>query len=597
MHILSSCRAFSLLALLLIGVLRVAGMSRAPLLRSDLVPSLHSSAVKLSEMKDPRPDGISYERKAVILRKYLQQTYPNKSLADFSQSGLQKIYLTYSDHLSAEESETFCGLIISTPKSRDSDWEVEITGAHGRANWTLLTGLIEALPSISTLKWTESAPIPARILTTIEAKHPTCRLYYSLSYRPNFRDPEAFDLEFEDENDEKDVLRSPNDAKENGIESIMHSTALYSFKADIDEYDSDASTINTFHRILSTCPNIRELDIDIARRSFGFYSKTTGPSRDNAFDFSTSNDSLPPLEVLTLRKYDLDSGIKAQELAVYETEPDSLRWPWDQLPTSIVQSIGHRNFRFVGGFVKGAPIRRKVRWENTAEETNLDAWMRLMNWTQINTLNLDQPSSQLQKLEGGFLPNLKHVSFGANWCSWQPVLHFLTNVSALESLAIRDVGYFSPDSVIEIITAQHCPSLTTLRLDRTFLNSTHLSQLLRHCPHIEHLNLNMDRTSQWNYEILDTIAGFPALRSLVLRFDLRRDDMKEVHGDPSLGYSWEDVYYLGDRSDFIDEDDEFVLLGLKEYLIKKKVGQRFETIQTFVGSLEVPEAAVSLKYA
>lgn len=590
MHSKSRCRSFSLLVAFFVHVLVVEAMSRAPYRRSNLVPSFHSSSVKLSQMKDSRPEGISHERSNVLLLQHLLKTSPNKTLAHFSKPGLQQVYLDYSDSLSTEKSETFLKYLTTTSKSRDSVWEVEIMeGWYPYGNWTFLSDFIEALPSISTLKWSASFPIPAIILKSIE--HSTCHLYYKLSSYTLNTDPEEFESEIDDLGNERaDILARVKTASESEIESLINSNVLYSVSADLDGH---ASHIDLVYRILTTCPNVRELNLNIGQRNLGYRGDGYRGYGDElyAFNFSNTSQALPPLEVLTLRQYGLESATNGQMLMAWETPPDLLRWPWNKFPISIVQLVGYPWIRSVGGLVKGSLKWRPIRWDETTEETNLDSWMRLMDWTHLHTLNLQQPSSQLRKLEGSFLPNLKHVTISGIRCSMQPTLHFLSNISALNSLAILDVGHFSPDPVISVITAHHCPGLQNLRLDRTFLNSTHLSQLLHKCPKLYNLEISMDRVEEWDYEILDILTGFPELRSLTMRFDIRRIDRDEDHYDQYLGYSWEGIYEEN-RSGLVEQDDEAVLLALKGYLAKKKVGKRFETIRTLIGSLEVPKVAV-----
>ena len=459
---------------------------------------------------------------------------------------------------------------------------------YGLHNLTTLSNFIDEIP-LSKLKWRASFPIPAIIFKKIE--HSNCRLYYELSSYSLRTSPreyvlEEFDSEVESEGHElAEISGREKVAREAELQSLINSSILYSVSADLD---GDASDIDYVYRLLTTCTNIRELNLNFGGRDWG--SCGCG-GETHAFNFSNNNTSLPPLEVLTLKQYHFDSATNGQRLMAWETEPDRLRWPWNKLPASIIQSVGYPWIRSIGGLMEGSSKQHPVRWDETTEETNLDSWMRLMDWTHLHTLHLQQPSSQLRKLEGSFLPNLKHISIDGARCSMQPSLHFLSNISALESLAIYDVDYFSPDPVISIITAHHCPSLQNLRLDRTFLNSTHLSQLLHECPHLHNLEINIDRSEQWDYEILDVLAGFPKLRSLTLRFDIRRIDRDEYDRDEYFGYSWENIQEEN-RQSLVEDDDEMVLLALKGYLAKKKIGKRFETITTLIGGLEVPKAGV-----
>jgi hypothetical protein len=276
----------------------------------------------------------------------------------------------------------------------------------------------------------------------------------------------------------------------------------------------------------------------------------------------------------------------------WKTGPDKLRWPLNEIPPPVIEFLGYPLIHSIGGLVEGDQYQSPVAWDKTEEETNLDLWLELMDWTHLHTLKIQHPSTQLRKLEGGVLPSLRHVSFGSGGrCCMQDIRSFLVNVSALESLSLHEIPYFSPDPIVNIISKHHCPTLESLRLDRTFLNSTHLSQLLHHCPWIHTLDINMDRTENWDYGILDTLVSFPELRSLTLRVDIRRMDEDEEEMDAHLGYS-RAIDYDGYRHSLVDEDDEIMMLALRGYLTKRKMGTKFEKIRTLVGELEVPKAGI-----
>ena len=298
-----------ILLLFLVHLLTVEAMSMAPLRRSRIVPSLHSSSVKLWEMKDPRPDGITYERSNVLLLQHLQKTAPTKSLADFSNHGLQRVYIDSSDAQSIERSEIFLEYLISNKKSKGSIWEVEIMEGSGWGNWTLLSAFIEELPAISTLKWATSFPIPAMVLKTLELNHPTCRLFYELS--SHTLDTTGSTILDDDDGylyrrTEMDDPHLQKDIRAREIESIVNSTALYSVSADFDGLGSPTPEIDLIHRILTTCPNVRELDLRVGHqrcrgckppRAFNFK-----PPR--AFNFSDTSKRLPALEVSRLKGFD-----------------------------------------------------------------------------------------------------------------------------------------------------------------------------------------------------------------------------------------------------------------------------------------------------
>lgn len=570
-------------------LLTVEAMSMLPIRRSELVPFLHSSPIKLSKMRDLRSDGITFERTNILLLQHLQRMAPTKSLADFTIHGLQRVYIDYSDSQAIERSELFLKYLISTTKSKDSTWEVQIMQGYSWANWHLLSTFIEGLPTILTFKWAASFPIPTIILKALELNHPTCRLFYELDSHTADTTQRAVvdgDDEWRHQDTELDDSYLQNDSRAREIESIVNSTTLYSIRADFSILGNPGSELVLLHQMLTTCPNVRELDLHLNdQRCRGCYINQKQP---RAFNFSKNSKTLPALEVLSLKGYSFESDTSGEELMAWERQPDTLRWPLNMVPTSVIQFIGYPWLQYMGGLVKGISKRRSISWDEVEEETNLDSWIRLMDWSHLHTLKLHQPSTQLRKLERDFLPNLKHVAFSGYRCLVQPVLSFLSNTSALESLSVHDVGYFSPEPIVDIILDNHCPTLTNLRLDRTFLNSTHLSRLLHRCPRLHTLDINMDRQEHWDYEFLDALAAFQELRSLTIRFDLRR--ITEDEEDAYLGYSWSEAFEYNQDA-LVDRSDETILLALNAYLAKRKRGTKFEKFRTMIGGLDVPLAA------
>lgn len=565
----------------------------APFRRFDIVPKFHSSSIALSQMKDSRGDGIRFERSNALFLQHLQKTSPTKSLADFSSPGLQKVYLDYSEPLEVESSEIFLQYLTTVPKSKDSIWEVEITDPMGIGNWSILAEFIKEVPSISTLKWALYFPIPAIVLEALELKHPNCRLHYTISH--DTLDLHSITISSKELWTEKNIDLQKSAARRE-INSIINSTILYSFSTDMDSISSSAtrssvSEVDFVYQILTTCPGIRELDLNMNRCRKRCLNSHLG--QPVALNLSDRGKPLPPLEVLSLKSYNFETDASGRPLMEWKTGPDKLRWPLNKISPPVIEFLGYPLIRSIGGLVEGDQYQSPVAWDKAEEETNLDLWLELMDWTHLRTLKIQHPSTQLRKLEGNVLPSLRHVSFSSGGrCCMQEIRSFLANVSALESLFLQDISYFSPDPIVSIISKHHCPTLESLRLDRTFLNSTHLSQLLHHCPRIHTLDINLDRTEKWDYGVLDTLVSFPELRSLTLRFDIRRMDEDEEEMDAHLGYS-RAIDYDGYRHSLVDEDDEIMMLALQGFLNKRKMGTKFEKIRTLVGELDVPKAGIS----
>jgi hypothetical protein len=63
---------------------------------------------QLSQVKDSRDDGISYEANRAMLKLHLKDTYPGKNLEDFSLPGTQRFKLSTSKKRKEKDSPLSC---------------------------------------------------------------------------------------------------------------------------------------------------------------------------------------------------------------------------------------------------------------------------------------------------------------------------------------------------------------------------------------------------------------------------------------------------------------------------------------------------------
>jgi len=564
---------------------------------------------KISQTKDTRKDGISYQRDKILALHNLKESQ-GQCKAYFSKPGRipppnskgpQTLSLELGSKHWINNTDSLLRQLLDSFISPESSWDIDIVGFGGcTGNITLLSDVIRILPQINTLKWRTSSPIPQIILRTLEASHPDCHLYYELydweSHNHQNWFPDAIPISDNTTYDERYKINSKNSGLTRS--HIMNSANLYSLKSEIIYgYRSDSSSMDHIFDILTSCPNTRELELSVEHWGCEPSSYAT-----YGFNFQQMNTThrLPPLEVLKLNGYDFETqpngegfpwNLDLEETKVYF-------WPWSKLPTSFLNWIGYPWVEWLGG--------ARTDWVNpstgvvqTPRETNLDIWLQKMDWSHLHTLSLSNPTSKiLQKLGGKVLPSLKHVSFETGWSSHFSVtyiLGFLSNTSSpLESITIENIRDPIMDHILDIIERYHGSTLYALKLthepskrpqiglgsfyvpkdwshpNTSFLNSTTLSHLRTSIPNLQSLGIDIETKEEWDYEIIDTLASFEGLRELTLRFEPETEG--QVFAD-----------YATPEKRAYNELVESVLRGLGAYLREKKRGVRFEKVEAWVG--------------
>ncbi|KAH7357279.1 hypothetical protein BKA65DRAFT_383744, partial [Rhexocercosporidium sp. MPI-PUGE-AT-0058] len=245
------------------------------------------------------------------------------------------------------------------------------------------------LPIIAKLRWDTGRPIPPVLVESLETRHPACRLYYNLPFshygeygirndgKRNATEVNQYLMEFQKN---KTLAR----------QSVLSSTNLYSLTVHIENICTDEpENMDLIHRILLTCPNIRELDLQDLRS--GCHQRAT-----SAFNFEKHTTTLPPLEILKIGGYRFDYPAIGSWGWPRRDHKEILLWPWNKLPTFMINDASLSFIRNAGG----------IRYEDipspmlaNLERSNLDAWLDYMDWSNLHTLeigNLDEQT--LQKL-------------------------------------------------------------------------------------------------------------------------------------------------------------------------------------------------------
>jgi len=568
------------------------------------------STPQLSGIKDSRDNGILYEANRAMISLYLKDTYRGKKLEEFSLPGSQQLMLEYEDTPQSKKSEAFLQAFEHLELSAESTWDIEIKGGSDYpANMTLLSNMLQRLPALASLHWKNDKLIPVNIIQFLESKHPRCRLSYKLPLWA-LRNEEG-DWTIDHRSQPSKAAEAVDAAKYTGglaRESVLNSTILHSLKVSVVNGGrwSAPWRMDLILRILTTCPNIKELDISVMRAGGCVTFHTNDPY---SFDFTSSNVTMAPLESLAVDGYRFQGKANGRDWNEWEADQPKriiLSAPWKYLPDSIINYIGYPKIQSLGG-LDNLYVKRDNSPLKPGTETNLDIWLERMDWTHLHTFKITDPSFEtLEKLRGDTLPSLRNVKFSGYNGDHHAILDFLSNTSTnLESIYFHGVNFCSMNEVVNTVVDHHGSSIHTLVLkhwtpgdrsravmyssqprnkrpyrypSKSFLNITHLVYLRDNTPGLVTLDLDIEVPEEWNYELLDTLASFPELKQLTLRFEEQYDDEDDDIDDYGYAGHWDGSTYR------MNENQLTLMMGLKAYLTKKKVGQRFEKLEIWVGS-------------
>jgi hypothetical protein len=234
-----------------------------------------------------------------------------------------------------------------------------------------------------------------------------------------------------------------------------------------------------------------------------------------------------------------------------------------------------------------------------------------MDWSHLHTLKIkDATTKDLESVEGDTLPSLRNVQFSGYYAHHHAILDFIGNNSfTLESIQFDGINFCSLTQVVSTIVEHHRSSLHTLVVKHSqprrsnygslrkntyrfpsasFLNATHLAHLRESISGLATLDLDILVSEEWNYELLDILASFSELEYLTLRFEAPAggwDDEDEDEDEDEDGNQ-----YREERSYREIGNKLYLMMGLKEYLAKRKVGKQFKRLETWVGSEIVGDA-------
>ncbi|KAK0102740.1 hypothetical protein ONS95_006338 [Cadophora gregata] len=232
----------------------------------------------------------------------------------------------------------------------------------------------------------------------------------------------------------------------------------------IQDYAVCKEKMLALKEVLLTCPRLSRIPLlYVGHIVTAGYSRFEGPSFGAPYcGLGLSGGEKPPaLEELGLKQY-----------------------PWGREPTPPLISVE-------GVYCVGYPEK--------GDEVNY--WAQEFDWSQLQKLN-DIPSELALEIASKFV-RLREVILDANYWDKSEFLERLP--TALESLSISSWGHR--------VSAQW----------KSFLTDTDLITLSGSLPHLEELNLDLNRDTEksaWPHSSLEALAKFPRLKILELWFEL-----------------------------------------------------------------------------
>ena len=238
-------------------------------------------------------------------------------------------------------------------------------------------------------------------------------------------------------------------------------------------------------------------------------------------------------------------------------------------------------------------------------ESNLEKWLRAMDFSKIENLHLAQDEPLFYERMKDALPGLRHLSFDwMNSGTQVPAerLAFICSALPLESLSVTISAPWKYNEgsnnrtqfPLRNILDQHGSTLESLVLkqregDHPMLRRPMLSvdeiSTIGDCPNLKHLTLDIDRDAStgWPNSTFDAITRISGLDSLTLRLEMGAD----LHsGHESGDYYWNPEGLDGPGPFREPRMSLSVSNALFDDLRHKKLGSALQRVQFVVGDHE-----------
>jgi hypothetical protein len=334
-----------------------------------------------------------------------------------------------------------------------------------------------------------------------------------------------------------------------------------------DSPKPDFCTMRSVHEVLSRCPNITSLDVDVS-----LHGHSRWPDRWN-FPFDRNGgETYPALRRLKVNGYDF-SNTKESTLEAY-------------FSTVFPTVFSSENLDDAGD-----PAQLHDTTESPQPKSNLDLWINAMDWSKIEELGIGDTVGDdvLEKLPP-LLKSLRKLQ--------STDISFIQRLPTNTLTQLSWIGPSEEGDLTKILERQgfslrhlefRCNEMDCL----PFLTNFNISILPEKAPNLVHLAINIPRNDTWPLESLQTIARLPKLRSLEIfsNFQSRCQHEKPDEEGPEF---WSYLRKYG-RDHCIGEDRYQVPLlnedsaeGLFESVQQAKVGEKLHNMTLKLGNWPGP---------
>ncbi|KAG4432102.1 hypothetical protein IFR05_012401, partial [Cadophora sp. M221] len=361
---------------------------------------------------------------------------------------------------------------------------------------------------------------------------PPPRLYYTLDLSHRYDESEA----------EREKIH-------NQRMSVLASEAMYALIVKITYmHETNLRDLNFVYKVLRTCRELGLLELSLRHVGcvsggaipFAFPFRGV-PARDSGDGVGGDSDGdglttewlkrygvlsneewrFPPLSKLKLDGYDLQ-----------ENSDGGYAWYWRDYANYTQE---WNEWAELEDEEEREPPARPVRMEDDGI-TSLEMWLRVMDWSELGTLELSYASTETLRLLGakGVLSGLAHLVLRRG--KGADVLGFLRNVACergcLQSLELRGVDFEwtkeGVASLIEILATRH-PELKRFSVgdgkeNELFFPTGSLANLTHVLPLLESIDVDLPRPEveddgnwEWDWRGFDAVLGAKGLKELTIR--------------------------------------------------------------------------------
>ena len=527
-----------------------------PVIALALVPKSGVDTISSTPAPHTGPSSRVIGRSSMAPTHHQLQVLETDPQNAFLAASSSHVVLDYSDRELAAEARGILWAIKERPNElglRHRIHQLTVDGWGSLANFSDIAHVLRLLERLDELHWKNNDPVPQLILSAIQKSHPVCKIFYNMV----FSNWDTYDRTVS-------PIQTPGDEPNRNVRSkarslIIGNANLHTFSTSI-EYGGDPGPekLRLVHRIITTCPNLRHLDLSI-----GHSGCVVSDGQPYAFDFSglsaLAKAPFAPLESLRLSRYNLDGLYNGDYPRSPLSWPDRtrLKWPWHYLPDFVLNNIPPPwVYSMQKDYEPPDPAQHKCP-TSFNHTTNLDGWLERMDFSKLTSLDVGISPATLHKLRP-VLTNLAILRLhGGDKCDAEAIEWFLSNTSVpLENLHLCNFEFNSFDNLLDVLSAKHNSSLTILDLheheemrehscwrredeshpkcqntgnerpqrwydDHLYLHISQLQRLATSSPNMQTLDIDLDRNlsaiEQGN--IFEALGSFKHLEKLTLRVE------------------------------------------------------------------------------